>query len=37
MDASWVKDFYARQDEWADVSRDPITDMHRGSHATYSV
>jgi SAM-dependent methyltransferase len=29
MDASWVRDFYAKQDEWADVSRDPITDMHR--------
>ena len=29
MDASWVRDFYARQDEWAGVSRDPITDMHR--------
>jgi SAM-dependent methyltransferase len=29
MDASWVKDFYARQDEWAGVSRDPVSDMHR--------
>ena len=29
MDASWVRAFYAKQDEWADVSRDPITDMHR--------
>jgi len=26
---SWVKDFYAKQDEWAGVSRDPITEMHR--------
>jgi len=29
MDQPWARDFYARQDEWADVSRDPITDMHR--------
>lgn len=29
MDASWVRDFYAKQNEWAGVSRDPITDMHR--------
>jgi SAM-dependent methyltransferase len=29
MDASWVRDFYAKQDEWAGVSCDPITDMHR--------
>lgn len=29
MDASWVRAFYAKQDEWAGVSRDPITDMHR--------
>jgi len=29
MDRSWVRDFYAKQDEWAGVSRDPITDAHR--------
>ena len=29
MDQPWARDFYVRQDEWADVSRDPITDMHR--------
>jgi SAM-dependent methyltransferase len=29
MDASWARDFYAKQDEWAGVSRDPIADMHR--------
>jgi SAM-dependent methyltransferase len=29
MGASWVRDFYAKQDEWAGVSRDPVTDMHR--------
>jgi SAM-dependent methyltransferase len=29
MDASWVRAFYAKQDEWVGISRDPITDMHR--------
>ncbi len=29
MGGSWVRDFYAKQDEWAGVSRDPVTDMHR--------
>jgi SAM-dependent methyltransferase len=29
MDAPWARDFYAKQDEWAGVSRDPVTDMHR--------
>jgi SAM-dependent methyltransferase len=29
MDASWARDFYAKQDEWAGASRDPVTDMHR--------
>jgi len=29
VDASWVRDFYAKQDEWADVPRDPITGRHR--------
>jgi len=29
MDQPWVRDFYAKQDEWTGVSRDPITDMHR--------
>ncbi len=28
MDQPWARDFYAKQNEWADVSRDPITDMH---------
>lgn len=29
MDASWIRDFYAKQDEWAGASRDPVTEMHR--------
>lgn len=29
MDASWVRGFYTKQNEWAGVSRDPITDAHR--------
>jgi SAM-dependent methyltransferase len=29
MDASWAGDFYAKQDEWAGVSRDPVTELHR--------
>jgi len=29
MDLAWVRDFYTKQDEWAGVSRDPVTDMHR--------
>jgi SAM-dependent methyltransferase len=29
MDASWVRAFYAKQDEWAGVSRDPVANAHR--------
>ncbi|MDD5220828.1 MAG: class I SAM-dependent methyltransferase [Candidatus Bipolaricaulis sp.] len=29
MDASRVRGFYTKQNEWARVSRDPITDAHR--------
>jgi len=29
MDASWVGDFYTKQDEWAGVSRDPVSGMNR--------
>jgi len=29
MDTSWARDFYAKQDEWAGVSRDPVAYVHR--------
>ena len=29
MDLPSVKSFYAKQDEWAGVCRDPVSEMHR--------
>lgn len=33
VDKSWVRDFYTKQEEWAGVSRGPVTDAHRRNAA----